>query len=292
MKKIWKFFIMFLIANLIKQSTGKAQVNYEHTFITPTFQNLGFQELFLTNLGNDNYKYAIYSYGYSGTSSLSLYNLDYTPYMLNIQIPISSDSVNNAFYRIGYITSTLFDCDSTNIEFAMMLSVPNPNVSPNFCVFRTDGTVIFSKDTVGTIYCAGCGAGSWNMYPIMNTTAGAKLFLFNYDYAASTLHTFVYALCGTLPESIIEINQSDSYVKVFPNPASGQITIQISVPSHSEKSELKIFNSAFQLIKTIEISESTTQLNLDNSLLNSGTYFYSLVSTNKVLQTSKFIISK
>ena len=271
---------------------SNAQVSYEHTFITSTFQSLGFQEIFLTDLGNDNYKYVIYGYGFSGSSSLSLYNLDYTPYMLNIQIPLSSDSINNVFYRIGYVTSTLFDCDSTNIEYAMMLSVPNPAASPNFCVFRTDGTVIFSKDTVGTIYCTGCGAGSWNMYPIMNTPAGTKLYLFNYDYSAATLHTLIYGLCGSLPESIIEINQSDSYVKVFPNPSAGQINFQITVPCHSEKHELKIFNSAFQVMKTIEVFESTTQLNLENSFLSSGTYFYLLTSKRKVIQTGKFTISK
>ena len=269
----------------------KAQVTYEHTFITKTHVNLGFQEFFLTDLGNNNYKYVIYQYGYSGSgSSFSLYNMDYTPFMLNIHIPLSSDSMNYS-YRLGYITSTLFDCDSTNIEYAMMLDVPNTVAHPNFAVYRTDGTLLFSKDSVGTMFCVGCGSGSWEMHPIMNTPAGAKLLLFNYDNNGNQ-QTFIYGLCGTLPENITEINQSSSFVKVFPNPTSGKINFEITAPSHSEKYELTIFNAAFQVIKTTEIIGADTQLSLDSESLSSGTYFYSLQNKNKIFQTGKFILSK
>src|SRR5437764_2110879 len=130
-------------------------------------------------------------------------------------------SNSGAYYRLGYITYSLFDCDSTNIEYAVMLDHPDPTVHPNFAVYRTDGTLLFSKDTVGTVFCVGCGSGSYEMHPIMNTSDGAKLYLFN-----NANEFLVYGLCGTLPQIITEVGQSEpySYVKVFPNPTSGQIT--------------------------------------------------------------------
>lgn len=265
---------------------GFAQVNYENTYIirnTP----IG-QEFFLTNLGNNNYKYVVYDYD---SARFSLYNLNHTPFMLNIQTPVMSDTSISAYYRLGYITLSLFDCDSTNIEYAMMLDHPSPAMHPNFGVYRTDGTLIFSKDTVGTVFCVGCGSGSYELHPIMNTPAGAKIYLFNYNVSGYVQY-LIYGLCGTLPESITEISQSDSYVKVFPNPSSKQITFHISAPSHFEKYELTIFNSSFQVIKTIEIFDGTMELNLDNSPLSSGAYFYSLQNKSKVFQTGKFILSK
>lgn len=297
MKKIWKFYIMFIIVNSVKHTICVGQVTYENTYVTHSHVSLGFQEFFLTNLGNNDYKYVIYTYGFSaGASSFSLYNLDHSPFILNIPMPVVSDSLNYA-YRLGYVSSTLFDCDSANVEYAIMLDIPTPAVSPNFAVYRTDGTLIFSKDSVGTIFCVGCGSGSWETHPIMNTSAGAKLFLFNYRDTNGNYdpngdqHTYVYGLCGILPENITEIDQSISYVKVFPNPGSNEINFDIAAPDHSQDYELTIFNTSFQSIIKNSI-KSKTKITIDAASMSSGTYFYSLQNKNKIFQTGKFVLSK
>ena len=179
-----------------------AQITFEHSYaISVTGQG---EEFFLTNLGNNNYKYVIYDYT---NSRFSLYNLNHTPYLINIQIPFSVvDTITNSYYRLGYISSTLFDCDSTNIEYAIMLNTPRPTMHPNFAVYRVDGTLLFSKDTVGTVFCIGCGSGSYEMHPIMSTPTGSKLFLFNQN-VSGVLQTLIYSLCGSLPENITELNQ-------------------------------------------------------------------------------------
>lgn len=262
---------------LLSAASIKAQVNYESAYLLPTS---GYEQLWITNLGNNNYKYVHVDYI---NDNFSLYNLNHTPYMLNIPIAISTDS--SLSYQIGYITSSLFDCDSTNIEYALMSQSPDP--TKKFYIYRTDGTLIFSRDSTTVPYCYGCSVGSVEINGIVNTPVGAKLFLFN-----SNNTWFVYGLCGVLPENITEINQSHSYVKVFPNPTSQQINFQITPPGNLEKYGLTIFNSTFQTIKTIEITEPNTQINLDSESLSSGTYFYSLQSKNKVFQTGKFILTK
>jgi hypothetical protein len=275
-----------------------AQVSLEHVFSTTTQQALGFQELWLTDLGNGNYKYVIYTYGFTSYGRLDIYNPDYSPYMLNVTVPVVSDSTGYA-YRVGYVTTTLFDCDSTNIEFAVMLDTPHPNAYPNTAIYRTDGTLIFSKDSVGTYFCVGCGSGSWETHPIMNTSTGAKMYLWyygdslgNFDQNGHVLYTLVYGLCGTLPERIDEINQLNSFVRAFPNPSSSQINFEISAPSHMEHYELTILNSAFQPVKTHLIKGENVKMIFNGEGCSSGVYFYSLRSKNKVFQTGKFVLSK
>jgi hypothetical protein len=286
-KKTFILLITLTMSFLFFNSLTNAQVTFEQSYLTSTLGSLG-EDFFLTNLGNDNYKYVIYNYRYN---YFSMYNLNHTPFILNIPTNVVNDSANFVYYRLGYITTTLFDCDSTNIEYAMMLDLPNASVHPNFAVYRTDGTLLFSKDTVGTFFCVGCGSGSWEMHPIMNTPAGAKIFLFN-NPTSTLQQALIYAVCGTVPETITEINQSDSYVKVFPNPSSKQITFQIIPPSHMEKYELTIFNSAFQEVKRTEIIGGESTFDLESKSLSSGTYFYSLQNKAKIFQTGKFVIAK
>lgn len=271
--------LLFIIGTLMLNAiVMKAQITYEHTY---TITQPGQANVFVTNLGHNNYKHVIHDY-YKG--ELNLFNLDHTPFMLNIPIPVHD---SGAYYTLGYVTSTLFDCDSTTIEYALMGFQPDP--TKKFLVYRTDGTLIFSRDSVTSNYCYGCGAGSIEIHPIVNTPDGAKLYLLK--YLTGSWEISVYALCDSLPVSYMDMNQPNFYVKVFPNPSASQVNFKISAPNYYEQLELRIFNAEFKTIKT-NIINGRTELNLDCRFLASGTYFYSLQNKNKVFQTGKFILSK
>lgn len=276
--------IILLIAILISTASSKAQITYEHSYLTA--QATFTEQFFLTNLGGDNYKYVVYT---PDSSRFSLFNLDHSPFLLNIPIPLSISL--SAPYWLGYITTSLFDCDSTTIEYAIMLNSPSDDLHPNFAVYRIDGTQLFAKDTVGTVFCVGCGSGSYEMQPIMNTPAGAKLYLFDYSIAGYTKY-LIYSLCGEVPLGIKEIIPQGLFVNVFPNPTSHQINFQINTLSNLEEYELTIFNSAFQPINTTSFKGANSHVNLDDQTLSSGTYFYSLKSKNKIMQTGKFVFVK
>ncbi len=276
MKKIWKYLFLLLSAS------SSAQITFEHTYIVPTIQPAG-QEFFVTNLGNNNYKYVLWDlWG----AEFSLYNLDHSPYMLNIQLPVS----DSGRHEIAYITTTLFDCDSSNIEYALIEGGIYSNPLTTFLIYRTDGTLLFSRDSVTTEFCVGCLGGSQSILGIVNTPAGAKLYLIN--GLTLPLEHYVYGLCGSLPETITELNQNFQYVKVYPNPTMGQVNFQITAPSNYDVYELTIFNSAFQPVKTFQVKGRNIQINLDNESLSSATYFYSLQNKNKVFQTGKFLFEK
>src|SRR5436305_1807307 len=47
------------------------------------------------------------------SNTFSLYNMDFTPFLLNISVP---EPFGPYTFQVIYVTRTLFDCDSTNIE--------------------------------------------------------------------------------------------------------------------------------------------------------------------------------
>ena len=124
---------------------ANAQITLEHTYSAP----LG-KGFYYTDLGNNDYKYFYIDYY---NDKFSLYNIDHTPYMLNITPGVSLDS---GLYTIAYITTTLFDCDSTNIEYIETTT----GGSKPFYIFRTDGTMLFKKDSVTGPYNFGNYDGS------------------------------------------------------------------------------------------------------------------------------------
>ncbi len=274
MKNIW---IAVFLSICIKSN---AQFTYEHTYTI----GAGQETPFLTNLGNNNFKWVLYDWH---LEKFSLYNLDHSPFMLNVPLAVSSDS--GSAYAIGYITNSLFDCDSTNIEYAMMSQSPNDTLK--FMVFRTDGNLLFSKDSVTVPYGIGANVGSVEWHGITNTNAGTKLELFK--FFNGQFHFFIYGLCGVLPENITEIYQSSSFVQVSPVPSSHQVNFKITPPGNVGGYQLIISNSQFQMLNTYTIDGGReAEINLNVESLSSGAYFYSLQSKNRIFQTGKFIVSK
>ncbi len=269
--------IILFTAILVSTVCTKAQITYEQSYpvVSPRY---GW--FFVTDIGDNNYKYVLHDYY---TDIVSLYNLDHTLY-LNIQIPISSDT--GIRYSIGYITNRLFDCDSSNLEYALL---PENSIYP-FKVYRTDGAELFSKDSVYAWWCYGCQEASTEIRPVVNTPEGAKLYL--QDTWSNPNRVLVYGLCGTLPNSISERNAQKFFVKVYPNPATHKINFRIAPPDSQSGYELQIFNSNFQFLKACAVTEDNTQIDLDDQSFSSGIYFYALKREQKIFQTGKFVIQK
>ncbi len=268
--------VSIIFFSLLNTKKSNAQITYEHTYtIAP-----GIESPWLTDLGNNNYKWVLYNYY---NDNFSLFNLDHSPFLMNIPLGFSSDSGH--VYAIGYITNSLFDCDSTNIEYAIMAY--NPRDTIRFAVYRTDGTLIFQKDSVTIPYAYGYNNGSIEVHGINNTSEGAKMTLFNFwgDF-------FIYSLCGTLPVDAKVLNSSNSFVKVSPVPSSSGVNFSIVSLGNREKYELIIFDTELRTIQRTPIWGVKNEIMLNTEGISSGTYYYSLQSENKVFQTGKFIISK
>ncbi len=268
---------------ILINSKSNAQITYEHTYPGPGSVTQS-RPLQMINMGNNDFKYAYVDYS---TNELKLFNLNHTPY-ITISLPIPL--INSGEYVVAYVTKSLFDCDTTMFEYAIM---PQSNSSNNFYVYRQDGTLLFERDSTLAPYCFGCFSGSYDIRPIINSPSGAKLFLLKADTTGNLLTEDVYSLCGTLPDDAIEMDAlSSTFVKVYPNPTTEEINFEFDFPSNIQDYELVIYNSSVQVVKIIEIYGATKKYNLENSGLSSGLYFFTLKTEKKILQTGKFVKNK
>jgi hypothetical protein len=221
------------------------------------------------------------------SNSFSLYNMDLTPFITNIAVP--EPFFYPSYMQALYITRTLFDCDSTNIEYAFYS--PSNRNKP-FRILRTDGTIIFQKDSANGPYCYGnCLGGTDAVKPIVNTSAGAKLFL----QAANPnpAYNLVYSLCGTLPNEVFDfIQMNQSFVQVFPNPSTGSVSFQINPPDNMNQYELVIFDNNTKEVKREQVKFPSSKYQIELNNLKAGTYFYSLCTKDRAYQSGKFTIIK
>jgi hypothetical protein len=211
--------------------------------------------------------------------------MDFTPFLLNIAVP---EPFGVSTFQVIYVTRTLFDCDSTNIEYAYESSLGDNNHP--FYIMRTDGTQLFKLDSAVGPYCiGGCLGLSDVIVPIRNTSAGTKLFLQHGQEQAFN----IYSLCGALGEDVLDFtNANKSFVKLFPNPTSGSITFQINLPDNMNEYELVILDNNARVIRKEKINFKNTNYSIDVANLSSGTYFFSLSTKNKAYQSGKFILTK
>ncbi len=281
MKKFWKCLkkrlsIIIFFGVLIQSNKGNAQITLEQTFDSTT---IGY--FYRTDIGNNDLKFVFQN---PKTNSFSLYNMDMSEYLLNIQIPVT-DSICKGF-NVIYISKTLFDCDSTNIEYAYN----NPNdIYHKFRIFRTDGTLLFQLDSanrpfqVGRIY-----GGSYKFRPIKNTSAGPKLFLQKYhNNGVPEIH--VYPLCGMLPASIMEFRNDYDVLKIYPDLTAMKLNFDFIQPNNQGRFLLFIRNSDATFQKKVGIDNNYS---LDVNNFSNGTYFYTILFKNKVCQSGEFIINK
>lgn len=222
------------------------------------------------------------------TNTFGLYNMDFTPFLLNISVPEPFIQGTNILQAL-YITRSLFDCDTSNIEYAYY---EPGNINKTFYIVRTDGTILFQIDSANGPYGYGYMLGGTDMLrPIINTSSGAKLYL--QTYASGYPRVLVYSLCGTLPVDIFDFSKmNQSFVKVSPNPSSEELTFQINPPDNLNEYELIIVdNGAHEIIRK-EINSSITTYKISVQSFSDGTYYYSLCTKNKSYQSGKFIVIK
>lgn len=220
------------------------------------------------------------------TNTFSLYNMDFTPFLTNIAVP-EPFAMMTAFMQPIYITRALFDCDTSNIEYAY--EAPVNSYRKPFYIMRTDGTQLFKLDSANGPYClGGCMGMSDIIVPIKNTSDGTKLWLQRTDLPG----IYIYSLCGTLPEDVFDFTVTkQSYIKIFPNPTASTLTFQINPPDNMNEYQLVIVDNNGKEVKR-EKNISNTHYTIDVTGFSNGMYYYSLCTKNKSYQAGKFIITK
>src|SRR5689334_14495004 len=110
MKNKWIYQFVLITAISFAHSSSFAQINLDTT-ITP-WDGFGY-DFYPVQISNTETKYVSLD---TSSNTFNLYNMDFTPFMLNIAVPepyYSPDS--NYLYQVIYVSRSLFDCESTNI---------------------------------------------------------------------------------------------------------------------------------------------------------------------------------
>jgi hypothetical protein len=153
-----------------------------------------------------------------------LYNEDYTLYR-SVDIPYEYQG--SAQYNMFHVSRTLFDCDSTNIEYLISWSGQSQTWSK---VIREDETELLSEEDV--IYNA-YNIAVPESNGIVSGPNGSLLHLEG-GFSGSPLSR-VFQLCGQLPRNtsrldstmtgLTEVDQPLDQLKLYPNPSDSQINI-------------------------------------------------------------------
>lgn len=274
MKKI-KFISLLLTEILNMNSKSQGQITLD-TIVHPW--NLIGYDFYPIHISDTETKYYFQD---TLTNTFSLYNLDFSPFLLGVPVPEPFQPFVYNF-EVIYLSRSLFDCDTSNIEYAYTaIGSGSTGAYQSFYIMRTDGTQLFKLDSAIAPYCFGCLNGSQEIRPIINTDSGAKLFLY---YPSNTNNLHIYSLCGALPISLDKINEgrNQNFIQLFPNPNSGLLTFNVSLPSNTEEFNLIIFdsNSSAILRKNLSFLNHNYTIGLRN--YSSGIYFYSLCTKNKI----------
>ena len=229
----------------------------------------------------------------STSSDIYLYNLDHSLFR-HIIVP----SQTTLYTRVFYISDDLFDNDSTNIEY---LVSSQPSSSQRYVkVYREDGTLLFSRDSVVMI-------NSWPQYildyGIFPTDSGTKMVLAN--WTATVNYSEIYSLPGRLACPMIcsdfpyvsgidaPLNQNDFNLRnPYPNPATGQTHIPYELPQGETSGEIIFYDLTGAEVKRYKVDSTFKDLILSTADLAAGSYYYQLQTSCSKSEGKKLVVIK
>ncbi|MBO9703671.1 MAG: T9SS type A sorting domain-containing protein [Sporocytophaga sp.] len=296
---------LVIIFYCLATSSVFGQITLEKTYSFPNEPYLE-TELQLIKLSSGGQKWGVLDAKLDEENyKLTLYNLDHSLYK-TIPIPhgcpSSTPGINN--FIISGISDNLFNSDNT-IEFGIMYTCRS-NSSGSLSIDSTiikvideNGSILFSKDSVAF------NGLDWDNLPLgkcmiksfgfSNTTTGTKMILNNkLFYGPSTnIQYFIYTLPGKLntTSTLLKKDVLNNLEMSFPspNPSNGIAKIDFNLP-YGSNGEIFFFNANGNLIKTYNVDSQSSSLIINNSDLQTGTYYYQLSTIESFSETKKMLV--
>jgi hypothetical protein len=274
--------LLLLILFFISVLTVDAQITYDDT--------LGVGR-YATNEGLVRFKYAGDKYWMmKGDSIIELYHLNHTLYK-SIIIPNSHVHGGNTYSAgVYYLSETLFDSDSSTIEYMFWMEEQTTSAFVHLHIYDELGNTLFFLDSCMTFPLANAEGFGFINKVVFNTDSGTKMMLRKSNGGPPTGPYLIYNLPGTLytpcdcydsngQPLVVEGNSSakSCMLKNYPNPSGDKTIIEYRLPKNIHKASLKVISSYGTEIKTYTITDAYSTIELDNSDLPQGNYFYQVI---------------
>lgn len=152
--------------------------------------------------------------------------------------------------------------------------VPSIYVSPDSLIIAANATnKIFSGD-----YEANGNAGaSYIMYTFFNDS----------DHKDSIAVVVKYVAGSGV--GIDDSKPSVDVSNLYPNPANNKVSINYNL-NGANNARLEIRNILGSIVKSVDINETSGQVNVDVSNLTNGVYFYSFIVNEVAIKSTKLVI--
>jgi hypothetical protein len=264
-----------LLAAMLISCLTKAQITLENSYQSTSISN----NMMMLNLANSGYKY--YHLDYTN-KIVRLYNMNHSIWK-TIPLPTLP---GHGLYTVSNISESLFDTDAA-VEVAYTTIKFNFTVNP--ATINYEGRIINDNGS-SVLTLADCALMSvYNAGP-----NGFKLIAQIDTVNKSSPRSFnVYSLIGSMP--IITSNNDNGPVDMtsalYPNPSGERVRFDYSLPPGTTTGEVILFDLKGTELKRYNVDNSFNSLELNNSDLPSGTYFYTITAgTNST--TKKMVIVK
>ncbi|HBF87873.1 MAG TPA: hypothetical protein DDX39_04445 [Bacteroidales bacterium] len=260
---------------VILSLSSKSQIVYEHSY-NAIHGNLQGPIL----LSHSGHKYQFYD---NNTYQLILYNLNHSIFR-TINVPFNPSYNYNG--SIFYVSETIFDTDSSNIEYVRLGADSVAGIYRTE-IINEDGSFLMTLDS-GAVQ-------------IAQTDSGAKMIFQATDY--STFHRYdIYSLPGYIPTPCCNNNSINTTLTKketqnnnffgYPNPTNDFVKIDYKLPENITNGKIVFYNLAGQFIKQFNIDNNFDHLLISTQDLSAGSYYYSLQTKNEIIGTKKLIVIK
>lgn len=226
-------------------------------------------------------------------SNFQVYNLDYTLYA-DIDFP---ESVDTTFFGLYLITRTLFDCDSTQLEYMVARDSFSPDES-SVEILHQDGTELFSLEGYGEFMIETIE----NFDPLRRSVvsdASGSTIIFQQTPTNGDRISRIYHFCGQVPQlSARNMNgelttgrpelSGRSGFSLYPNPGKDQIKIEYDL-NGQRHGLLTVYNMSGQQMKQAELGPAFHNILLDISSLSAGSYIARITTDDGSQLSEKFL---
>jgi len=200
-----------------------------------------------------------------------------------------SKNLSPGVYTISYVIPNYTACTTSPSSVAVMVN-SRPTIyfiySPAYiCV---DDTITLSATPIGgSLWSSGSGLVG-NTFIASQAGLGTHTVSYSYTNTAGCSNTGNKLITVNSCVGINEIDNLNSQITIYPNPANDKVSISIDDFSNSNQYRFKLISLEGKELKSVELTDSKTEISLED--LSNGIYFVEIDVKESTLRKKLIIV--